>query len=870
MVSNKESELSNILVSLPQESFSTKIVNILSQNLTVINISKKKEKSSFNNIVNISSANTLNKIKEKLDYALVFIDNKEDVKTLKKITQKLLSDRTKTAVILNQKNINKLLKDSEKTIKQLNPSLAIRGEILCENHSNESSKTSKIFHNAIRKKEIYIHNNPLENLFLFSEDDMRKALFKLLFTESDKRVNNLLFYEHPQTYISACNKVSKVLPETTVKFEKAKRKTSQTNHQQLIKAITPILEKSPKYFTQGIEGFEKFIEKIHRNKSFINTQYKNKSADGAKKERAKFVGITVALAIICFVASNITLTYTSAVFALSALKNVNEANINQSKEDAIKSKGLFKSSWPITSKFAIFSNNKTFQSIETFSYAIEEIADIYGGFASNPNSLLNDPSSTLSRVTSLYFKLSKLNIDVNGSNQTLARDIKGASKIASIMQVAPEVLGVKSEKKYLLLFQNNNELRPSGGFIGSIGEISFSGSEITDFKIRDVYQLDGQLTQHVEPHYIVRRHLQPHLYLRDSNFDLNFSESASKAAQLYYLETQKKVDGVVAVNFNALEQIVKEIGPITLHDYNITLTEKNLFEFINNTIESNFYPGSSQKQDVLNSLATHIKIRFEQNPELYTKVASLLPSLLEEKNIMFAFQNKNIHNLFEANGFTGNITDDRKNTEKTINDILYINEANIGANKANVAIQRKVDYEIFLASNELVSKSTLHVFNNSQNSQEYKAYIRVVTPKGSRVQWVKINDQKQTIIPAITEPEIYESENFKPQDALEVEQRDSQNYTVFGMIITTPKNSTNKIEILYTNGLKQNFINPIAYSIKYIKQPGTKEYTLNTTIHTESDADIKSQTFESIDSNTFTSTQIIKTDTTQEVTITSR
>jgi hypothetical protein len=403
------------------------------------------------------------------------------------------------------------------------------------------------------------------------------------------------------------------------------------------------------------------------------------------------------------------------------------------------------------------------------------------------------------------------------------------SKLLSLSQVLPDVLGFNAEKNYLLLFQNDNELRPTGGFIGSVGELSLKNGEISSLNVQDVYDLDGQLKEHVEPPFVVRRYLQPHLYLRDSNFSLDFQQTASTAAEIYNLESGKKPDGVIAIDLEVLKQILKTLGPISLPEYKVTVTDKNVSDFLEHTIQDNNFPGSTQKKDILNKLLNQLVLKVSSNPHSYIEIAKLLPNLMDEKDILFSFENPTIQAIFNANDYGGQINDTRSQNSNTSNDYLYVNEANIGVNKANADITRTVDYQAVLNPDRIDSSLNLQITNTS-TTDDYKAYLQIVVPKGSSIQNITINNVKQTIVPAVTDPQKYEAKNFKAPKGLEVESYDKDDHTIFAFITTVPKSEKNTILVSYENGVKLPLSTISTYSLLYIKQPGTMPYRLNTTI----------------------------------------
>src|SRR5690606_27149220 len=106
--------------------------------------------------------------------------------------------------------------------------------------------------------------------------------------------------------------------------------------------------------------------------------------------------------------------------------------------------------------------------------------------------------------------------------------------LSNSSEVAPGILGFDREKTYLVLFQDNLELRPGGGAIEGAAELGIKNGKITRFEEVDVASLDSVLKIHVEPSYALRRFVPvEHLYLRDSNFDPDFVSSAISSAAIY-------------------------------------------------------------------------------------------------------------------------------------------------------------------------------------------------------------------------------------------------------------------------------------------------------------------------------------------------
>ena len=116
------------------------------------------------------------------------------------------------------------------------------------------------------------------------------------------------------------------------------------------------------------------------------------------------------------------------------------------------------------------------------------------------------------------------------------------SFIQSLMPLASGIAGDEKNKTYLILFQNNTELRPTGGFIGSYGLMTVKSGSMGSLSIHDVYEADGQLKAHVDPPMAFRDYMsQPNWFLRDSNFDPDFALSAQQAE--WFLEKETGGEG---------------------------------------------------------------------------------------------------------------------------------------------------------------------------------------------------------------------------------------------------------------------------------------------------------------------------------------
>ncbi|MCL4416832.1 MAG: DUF4012 domain-containing protein [Actinobacteria bacterium] len=403
--------------------------------------------------------------------------------------------------------------------------------------------------------------------------------------------------------------------------------------------------------------------------------------------------------------------------------------------------------------------------------------------------------------------------------------------LSSTVDVFPDLFGFTKVKKYLILFQNNMELRPGGGFIGSFGILTMNRGRVAEFQIHDVYEADGQLKGHIEPSFPIRRYMPlVHLYLRDSNFNVDYSKGASVSAFMLNEEMNVMVDGVIATDVTFVKNLLKDIGPVYVPDYKETVKADNLYMLTQSHAEKNFFPGSSQKKDFLRSLFTAIQINLNTRKNIsLSGFFKNIGEAVEQKHLLFAFSDSNIQNLFSVNGMSSSILHTRQDGVRAINDFIGINDANIGSNKANYYIKRKIVQNVSMDNDGSVSERLSVIYMNDSKTNvwpggDYKNYVRFVLPKGAILKTVIVDGSEQKIVPAVTDPAIYEKKNFKPSKGLEVETYDQDGKTVYGFLFIAPSSKFTTISIFYSLKNKISLNGGVnAYDVKVFKQPGTDE-----------------------------------------------
>ncbi|MCX6725731.1 MAG: DUF4012 domain-containing protein [Candidatus Shapirobacteria bacterium] len=387
------------------------------------------------------------------------------------------------------------------------------------------------------------------------------------------------------------------------------------------------------------------------------------------------------------------------------------------------------------------------------------------------------------------------------------------------IELLPSLIGLEKKQTYLILFQNNSELRPTGGFIGSFGLLTLDEGQLVDFEIKDVYSADGQLKGHVEPPEDLKKYLgEAGWYFRDSNWDPDFPSSALKAAWFLEKETGRKVDGVIGVNLFLAQRILKSIGEIELPDYQEKINADNFFERAEYHSEINFFPGSTQKQDFLGSVARVLFEKIKQGDQKiwFGLAKNLLPSLKAKDLILWFYDDKAtlIAQELAWGGEIKNVRCQVTNT-KCLNDYLMVIEANVGINKANYFLKRSLSHQIKIEENGDIKETLRLDYQNTSPSEafpagRYKSYIRLYTPLNSKLISLKVTNNQTGQVEEITDREI----------------KQDHNYQVFGFLIEVPIQEKRSVEIVYQ--LDEKWESEIGHYLFFLqKQPGIQDESFN-------------------------------------------
>lgn len=354
-------------------------------------------------------------------------------------------------------------------------------------------------------------------------------------------------------------------------------------------------------------------------------------------------------------------------------------------------------------------------------------------------------------------------------------------KILSLVEKLDKLL---DNKNYIVVFQNNNELRATGGFMGSYAKLNTQCSilkaqcGIKDLEIQDIYVPDGQLVGHVDPPAPIQQAFgQGWWKLRDSNWDPDFNIAGEQIAW-FFEQGGEKADGMIAINLSLVNKVLEILGEIKTTDYPEKITNKTFYDLAQKYAEENAFAGSTQKRDFLGAVGRGMIGRIKTiGPIGQIRLIGQIYGEFKKGEILIWMR-------------------DIKTEKKGVNgDYLYIVESNLGANKANCCVSRQVTQEIDQSETKLVIKyQNDNPFENPKPPYfwggNYIDYLRIVLPRQTEIKQIKVDGKMLSL-------QKLDNQFGRQEDRYEIQNKDD--YITVGFWAVVPAQQEITVEIFYTS-----------------------------------------------------------------------
>ena len=301
---------------------------------------------------------------------------------------------------------------------------------------------------------------------------------------------------------------------------------------------------------------------------------------------------------------------------------------------------------------------------------------------------------------------------------------------------ASDLLGFGTPRTYLLLLENNTELRPGGGYIGSYAIVTLDKGKSQVRVLEDSAAVDkatppgvGEVPQPLKTYLGV-----PSWYFRDANWSPDFPTSARDVLKAYrraggaYADD---IDVVAAVTPTVLEEVLRIVGPITVQGK--IFTAENVVEKLQYEVEYAYVDQGLKEEDRKSILSpffeTLLRVgarRFFSSPDVFQTLGE---RMVDEKQFLAFSEIPAFAELIHAYHAGGEVT------TTTPGDYVLWVDANVGALKTDHAIRRRLSYDIEPYGNgqyrATVAMAYRHVGTFDWRTTRYQTYARVYVPPGA-------------------------------------------------------------------------------------------------------------------------------------------
>jgi hypothetical protein len=289
----------------------------------------------------------------------------------------------------------------------------------------------------------------------------------------------------------------------------------------------------------------------------------------------------------------------------------------------------------------------------------------------------------------------------------------------------------------LLLLQNNYEIRPGGGFLGQYAIVKVKDGAVISTKFEDANLLDQRINAKVTPPYALTRKLQIKKWkFRDSNFSPDYPTNVEKALYFYRLAgggSGEQFDGVVAVNSDVFNHVLKLTGPVEANGKTFTSENgaRTLEEVVERAYLGDDVPAESKqaRKNIMKVLTATITEKLMGLGNI-PKIADLGLEELRNKNVMVWLRDEAMQKKITEVKWDGAVN---QTWEK---DYIMFVDANLGGFKTDYYVNRKIDYTVDFTTGGKPFATTVYTYNNTApkadwQTTDYHTFVRLYVPKGS-------------------------------------------------------------------------------------------------------------------------------------------
>lgn len=291
--------------------------------------------------------------------------------------------------------------------------------------------------------------------------------------------------------------------------------------------------------------------------------------------------------------------------------------------------------------------------------------------------------------------LSEVSLDLILSHQQLQSYHQSLDALNHVLVASPDVMaqlmGLEEEVTYLVLIQNNDSIRPSGGTVDAYGWLNVRNGRITRFEFLPTTTTSPSppsqafVNSVTIPSWWIA-YESPEFVAWNGSWYADFPSTAQLALDYYNNGNNPSApaDFVISIDLESLQQLVGVIGELTLSEIQEPITISNFRNMLYDP--ANF--GELPQEHFIATIANQILDTLQNTPDIRSSV--LLPTLLEgltQHHIALYVPDPKVQGVINLLDWSG------AQTTPENDDYIQIVDTNL-TNKSDQSIVRSSNYSV--------------------------------------------------------------------------------------------------------------------------------------------------------------------------------
>jgi hypothetical protein len=425
----------------------------------------------------------------------------------------------------------------------------------------------------------------------------------------------------------------------------------------------------------------------------------------------------------------------------------------------------------------------------------------------------------------------------------------------SVAEELPRLMGATSEgpKTYLLLVENEDELRPTGGLVTAVGTLLMQDGRISSMNFENEDLTVDPLVDWSKPYPAAPWQLQqymnsPVLLLRDTSWFTNYPTAAWYAETLFSYVKGYSVNGEIAFDQQFLVEILQATGPIQVAGVSYPIDANNVIAYMRSAktpTAADLASPDWNNKIFIKLIADALIVKISSGTVQPESLLSVLLKCLNEHHLLLKLDSPAMTTLLAEHYWDGAVLPEK-------GDFLMVVDTNVGFNKTNAVVTSNMVYDVDLTNLAAPVGSLMVVHKNNAPGiickqwdkirlpgEEYYPitdcywnYMRIYTPSGT-----KLLDATPQFVPA--------NWMLVKQDVpARVDTLDEgiSGVQAFGTLQVVPGGETldTTFRFALPPSIVQSGIDQSIYQLLVKKQPGTLAEPLTIRVHLPNNSSIKS------------------------------